>query len=282
MKLARVRCGTAIHLARIENDTAVLVHRESAHPAADALREALAAGIHIATAGDSEVSLDDCELLAPVANPSKFLGIGLNYADHAAESGMPLPESPTIFVKTPNAIIGPDAPIVLDPETCTEVDFEIELAFVIGERASRVPADSAADHILGYTICNDVTARDAQFGDGQWSRSKSFDTFAPLGPWIVSSDAVDVSQLRLTTGINGEVLQDGSTSELVFTPTALVAYLSRYMTLEPGDVITTGTPPGVGFARNPPRFLSHGDEIIMAVEGIGDLRNSVRSRVSET
>lgn len=278
MKIARIRYDECVHLARIEDGTAILLQQESDHPAADVLREALAAGVDLQTADGTEASLADCDLLAPVSNPSKFLGVGLNYADHAAESGMELPNEPTLFVKTTNSIIGPGDTIVLDSGTSAEVDFEVELAFVVGRRARDVSEGSADEHLLGYTICNDVTARDAQFSDGQWTRSKSFDTFAPIGPWIVSTADMDIDDIRLTTRINDELLQDGSTSELVFSPSQLVAYITQFMTLEAGDVITTGTPPGVGFARTPPRFLTSGDEIVMEVEGIGVLRNNVRNR----
>lgn len=278
MKIARIRYDECVHLARIESGTAILLQQESDHPAADVLREALAAGVNLQTADGTAVSLTDCDLLAPVSNPSKFLGVGLNYADHAAESGMELPSEPTLFVKTTNSIIGPGDTIVLDSGTSAEVDFEVELAFVVGRRARDVSEGSADEYLLGYTICNDVTARDAQFSDGQWTRSKSFDTFAPIGPWIVSTADVDIDDIRLTTRINDELLQDGSTSELVFSPSQLVAYITQFMTLEAGDVITTGTPPGVGFARTPPRFLTSGDEIVMEVEGIGVLRNNARNR----
>lgn len=275
MRLARVRQNGDTYLARIEGEAAVLLHRESSHPAADALREALGAGTDLASTSVGEVALEDCRLLSPVSSPSKLLGIGLNYADHAAESNLPLPETPTVFVKTTNAIIGPDESIMVDAATSPQVDYEVELAIVIGRHASGVPEGAARDYILGYTICNDVTARDAQFSDGQWVRSKSFDTFAPIGPWIVGETDVDAHALRLRTVINGETLQDGSTSQLVFSPSELVSYVSHYMTLEPGDVISTGTPPGVGFARTPPRFLTAGDEISMSISGIGELRNRV-------
>jgi 2-keto-4-pentenoate hydratase/2-oxohepta-3-ene-1,7-dioic acid hydratase in catechol pathway len=275
MKLARVAHGGAVHLARIEGDAAVLLAPESVHPAADVLREALAAGLDLD--GDGErVALDDTRLLAPVVNPSKVLGIGLNYADHARESGVEAPATPVVFVKTTNSIVGPGDPIVVREGDTTQADYEAELAVVIGRRARRI-TDDPFRYVLGYTVCNDVSARDAQFAENQWIRAKSFDSFCPLGPWIVTVDEIaDPQALPISCDLSGERLQDSSTAEMIFSVADLVTFLSQTLTLEPGDVIATGTPVGVGFARTPPRFLTDGDEVTVRVEGVGELTNPVK------
>lgn len=276
MRIARIEVNDSVYLARIDKDEhAVLLHRESSHPAADALREAIAAGVALDGEGDGVAR--DYKLLAPVRNPSKFFGVGLNYHDHAREGGFEIPDKPIFFLKTPNTIIGPSDDIRFNSAVSDEVDFEVELALVIGRSVSVGDTDAAGDAILGYTVCNDVTARDAQFSDGQWPRSKCFDTFAPLGPWIVTADSIDPGALRLWSEVSGERMQDGNTSNLVFDPVEIVAYLVRSTSLEPGDMITTGTPAGVGFARTPPRFLLDGDVIEVCVERIGCCTNPVSS-----
>lgn len=268
--------GEAVVLARLEGNSATILHKESDHPAADVLREALALGIDFMSSG-STIPSDELELLAPVVNPSKFLGIGLNYHDHARESNTSLPAAPVVFAKTTNAIVGPEQPIVFRAEYSREVDFEAELAVVVGRRGQGITEQEAKTYIFGYTLCNDVSARDAQFSDGQWVRGKGFDTFGPLGPCIVTSDEVSAEQaLDLKCSVNGELMQKSSTNEMVFSVSYLVSYISRFMTLEAGDVITTGTPHGVGFARTPPRFLQDGDEVVVESSFIGALRNSVR------
>lgn len=275
MKIARVEVDGAAHLARIEDSgAAVLIHQESSHPAADALREALAEGKSLDEVG-KPVPKGDYRLLSPVRNPSKFFGVGLNYRDHAREGGFDVPDRPIFFLKTPNAIVGPGEQVLIRPETTTEVDFEVELALVIGRELSTGDPDEAEQAILGYVVCNDITARDAQFSDQQWPRSKSFDTFGPLGPWIITPDEFDPIGRRLWCDVSGERMQDGTTADLVFTPAEVVSYLARSITLVPGDVITTGTPAGVGFARKPPRFLHHEDWVEAHVDGIGTLRNEV-------
>lgn len=280
MRLARVSTPDgAVHLARLENDgpatSAVLLARESGHPAADVLREALAAGADLSADGE-RVGMTDMRLLAPVIRPSKILAVGLNYRAHAAESAMEEPEAPLLFVKTPNSVVGPGDAIVVDEADTRRADYEVELAAVIGRRARRVTAGTALDHVLGYTVGNDVSARDAQFSDKQWVRAKGFDTFCPLGPWIVTADEiVDPQSLRVTCDVNGRRLQDDSTADMIFPVAELVAYASRFMTLEPGDVILTGTPDGVGFARRPPVYLSPGDTVTVAVDRIGELTNPV-------
>jgi 2-keto-4-pentenoate hydratase/2-oxohepta-3-ene-1,7-dioic acid hydratase in catechol pathway len=274
VKIARVQADGSIYLARIERSgNAVLLREESHHPAADVLREMLAAGPGFDADGPVQ-SPGSFRLLAPVANPSKFIGVGLNYHDHAEEGGNPVPDRPIIFLKGTNSIIGPTDPIRIDTTVTSQVDFEVELAIVIGrETGPLVPPTS--ESILGYTVCNDVTARDAQFSDIQWPRSKSFDTFGPLGPCIVTADSIDPGSLALWSEVSGVRMQNGTTANLIFTPDQVVAYLAQFMTFKPGDVITTGTPAGVGFARTPPRFLSIGDTVEVHVDGIGSCVNLV-------
>jgi 2-keto-4-pentenoate hydratase/2-oxohepta-3-ene-1,7-dioic acid hydratase in catechol pathway len=212
---------------------------------------------------------------APVPRPGKLICIGLNYRDHAAESRMPIPEKPVVFSKFSTAVIAPGEPVVL-PSTSQQVDYEAELAVVIGRRAKHVSADRAYDYVLGYTAFNDVTARDFQFSDGQWQRGKSCDTFAPMGQTIVTTDTItDPHKLSIKLVLNGQTMQDSNTDQLIFGVPALIEFLSASITLEPGDVIATGTPPGVGFARNPPVFLKPGDEMEVLIEGMGGLGNPV-------
>lgn len=274
MKLARVQHLGSRYLARIEDETTVLLAEESQHPAADALREVLASGHDLAAEGD-RVPTSAVRLLSPVRHPSKVLCIGLNYGDHCRETGTEPPTTPIVFSKTTNSIIGPGDDIVLRSLDTTRADYEAELAVVIGRRASRIEKDPLG-YVLGYTACNDVSARDAQFDDGQWLRGKSFDTFCPLGPWIVTTDEIpDPQTLAISCEVSGQRLQDSNTSEMLFGVAELVVYLSRFMTLEPGDVIATGTPFGVGFARTPQRYLQPGDEVTVAVERVGSLTNPV-------
>jgi len=210
---------------------------------------------------------------APPA-PGKIICIGLNYADHAAEAKLALPEQPICFAKWPTALIGPGEAIRL-PSLTAEPDYEAELAVVIGRRATDVAAADAFDHVAGYACFNDVSARDLQRADGQWSRSKSFDTFAPMGPVVPASAIADPQALAIRCIVNGEVLQDGTTADMVFGVAELIAFVSRSTTLLPGDVIATGTPAGVGLAQQPPRFLRPGDEVTVEIEGIGSLTNPV-------
>lgn len=217
----------------------------------------------------------DVTLKAPVLRPQKLIGIGLNYRDHAEESKVPIPKSPLLFGMYANAIVGPEAAIVIPPAT-TQVDYEAELAIVIGARALRVGQEEAVNYVAGYTIVNDVSARDLQFGEKQWTRGKSIDTFAPMGPCMVTrSELGDGSGLVIQLRLNGETLQKSTTSNLIFNVPALVSHISQTMTLEPGDVISTGTPSGVGYVRKPPIFLKQGDVVEIEVEGIGVLKNPV-------
>ena len=214
-------------------------------------------------------------LRAPLMRPPKIICIGLNYREHARETKMELPEVPTIFAKFPNTTIGCGEPIVL-PRNSTKPDYEAELAFVIGKHGRHIPAEHWRDYVFGYTNFNDVSARDFQMRTSQWMIGKTFDTFAPMGPAIVTADEIaDPHTLDIGTIINGEVLQHSNTNDLIFKIPELIAYLSSVFTLEPGDVVATGTPSGVGFARKPPRWLKPGDEVIVRIEGLGDLRNPV-------
>jgi 2-keto-4-pentenoate hydratase/2-oxohepta-3-ene-1,7-dioic acid hydratase in catechol pathway len=221
------------------------------------------------------VPAEDVLLLAPVPRPGKLICIGLNYHDHAAEVGMTPPESPIYFAKFSSCVIGPQEPVPIPPGS-TQTDYEAELAFVIGRRARRVSVANARAHLLGWCCLNDVTARDFQFADGQWTRGKSCEGFAPMGPWIATPATVpDPHVLGIRLRLNGATMQDSSTSRLIFGVDELLAFLSEHVTLEPGDVVATGTPPGIGFARKPPVFLKPGDVMEVEVDGLGTLRNPV-------
>ena len=223
------------------------------------------------------VRSQDAYWFAPVPKPGKIVCIGLNYRDHAVESGMAIPERPVLFSKFSTAVIAPGEPVVL-PKTSQQVDYEAELAVVIGRSAKNVAADRAFDYVLGYTAFNDVTARDFQFGDGQWQRGKSCDTFAPMGQTIVTADVIpDPHKLSIKLTLNGETMQDSNTDRMIFNVPALIEFISQTITLEPGDVIATGTPSGVGFARKPPVFLKPGDEMEVLIEGVGGIGNPVIS-----
>jgi 2-keto-4-pentenoate hydratase/2-oxohepta-3-ene-1,7-dioic acid hydratase in catechol pathway len=221
------------------------------------------------------VSLDEITLLAPIPRPPKFICVGLNYRDHAAESHSEIPNVPTIFSKFSNTVIAPGEPIVL-PKNSTKPDYEAEFAFVIGRGGRHIAAEHWQQHVAGYTIVNDVSARDFQKATSQWLMGKTFDTFAPMGPWITTADEIDNPHaLDIRLAINGESMQNSNTRELIFNIPALVAYLSSVVTLEPGDIVSTGTPAGVGFARRPPRWLRPGDEVVISIQGLGELRNPV-------
>lgn len=221
------------------------------------------------------VPLDSVQLRAPIARPGKITCVGLNYADHAREQGIEPPSSPIFFLKSCNTICGPGDPVVLPPNS-EQPDYEAEFAVVIGKPGRRIPEDKAYEHIAGYMILHDVTARDMQQGDKQWFRGKSCDTFAPTGPWIVTKDEVpDPHNLRISLTLNGTTMQDSSTSNLIFKVPFLVSYLSQSITWETGDLISTGTPPGVGVFRKPPVFIKPGDTMSVTVEKLGTLTNPV-------
>jgi acylpyruvate hydrolase len=214
-------------------------------------------------------------LLAPIPKPGKITCVGRNYAEHAREHGDEPPERPIFFLKSGNTICGPGDPIRLPPNS-SEVDYEAEFAVVIGKRGSRIPEEQAYDYVAGYMVLNDVSARDMQNSDRQWYRGKSCDTFAPIGPWIVTRDEIkDPHNLRISLSLNGETMQDSNTSNLIFNVPYLVSYLSQSATWEVGDLISTGTPPGVGVFRTPQVFLKDGDTVSVTVEKLGTLTNPV-------
>lgn len=219
--------------------------------------------------------LAKARLLAPIPKPGKITCVGLNYADHAREQGHEPPKAPIFFLKSGNTICGPGDAIHLPPNS-SQVDYEAEFAVVIGKRGSRIPEEKAYDYVAGYMILHDVSARDLQFSDGQWYRGKSCDTFAPTGPWIVTRDEIkDPHNLRISLTLNGETMQDSNTSNLIFSVPYLISYLSQSVTWEVGDLISTGTPPGVGVFRKPPVFLKAGDTTSVTVEKLGTLTNPV-------
>jgi 2-keto-4-pentenoate hydratase/2-oxohepta-3-ene-1,7-dioic acid hydratase in catechol pathway len=222
-----------------------------------------------------KLPLSDLKLHAPLPNPPRIFAIGLNYRDHAIESGMAIPTTPVVFFKLTTSVIGPGEAIVL-PKNSTEPDYEAEFAFVIGKGGYRIPASAWREHVYGYTIVNDVSARDVQFSSTQWSMSKSFPTFCPLGPAIVTADEIaDPHQLAIGLSIDGVQLQNSNTRELVFKIPDLIEYLSSITPLLPGDIVSTGTPPGVGLGRNPKRWLRPGESVTVTVEGLGSLTNPV-------
>jgi 2-keto-4-pentenoate hydratase/2-oxohepta-3-ene-1,7-dioic acid hydratase in catechol pathway len=212
----------------------------------------------------------------PVARPSKLVAIGLNYSDHAKESNLPIPAEPVVFMKATSAIVGPNDTVVL-PKGSRKGDWEVELAFVIGKRAKSVSESDAMNYIAGFMICNDVSEREWQTERGPtWDKGKGFDTFAPLGPWLVTRDEMrDPHNLAMWLDLNGKRMQTGNTNTMIFNCNKLVAYVSYCMTLLPGDVITTGTPPGVGLGMKPPLFLKAGDEMRLGIDGLGEQRQKV-------
>ncbi len=278
--------GRAIDLNAVNDARGVLMYRaqsvldfiHAGYAAWENAREALA-WLGDRAIPEATFALDDVKLLAPIPRPGKILAIGLNYRDHARETGAAIPTKPILFAKFPSAVIGPYDAIHVHPDQTQRVDYEAELGVVIGKHASRVRRADALSYVFGYTVLNDVSARDIQkdpeYGK-QWVRGKSFDTFCPMGPAIVSYDEISNPQnLRVRAVLNGAVMQDGTTREMIFDVAALIEYLSHGITLEPGDVIATGTPPGVGDARRPPVYLKKGDVIEIEIQGLGKLINPV-------
>jgi 2-keto-4-pentenoate hydratase/2-oxohepta-3-ene-1,7-dioic acid hydratase in catechol pathway len=220
--------------------------------------------------------LENLKLAAPIENPSKIICVGLNYRDHCEETGTPIPEKPIFFCKFPSSIIGPDQPIYWPLGSSSQVDYEAELAVVIKKTCKGISPEQAWDYIAGYTMLNDISARDAQFADGQWIRGKSFDSFCPLGPFIVTPDEVgDPDNLSIRCRLNGALMQDSNTGKMIFKLPELISYLSQTITLEPGDILSTGTPHGVGFSRKPPVYLKSGDQLEVEIENLGVLKNDV-------
>jgi 2-keto-4-pentenoate hydratase/2-oxohepta-3-ene-1,7-dioic acid hydratase in catechol pathway len=225
--------------------------------------------------GEGQIALDEVRLGPPLLNPPKIICVGLNYLDHAKEAGMPVPERPILFSKWNNSLAGPEDEIPLDG-TSQEVDYEAELCFVVGQRAYRVSEANALDYVAGYMCSNDVSARDLQLrlGGGQWVRGKSLDGFCPIGPYLATKDEIpDSANLRIACRVNGQTLQDSNTAQLIFKVPALLSFISQGITLEPGDIVLTGTPSGVGYSRKEPIFLHPGDICEIEIEGLGILRN---------
>lgn len=229
-------------------------------------------------AGDP-LPLGSVQLAPPVTRPSKIIAIGLNYVDHIQESKGKAPERPLLFAKFPNSLLGHGSRITWSPDITRKVDFEAELTVVMGKTVRSCPEEEAIGAIFGYTCGNDVSARDLQFGDGQWVRGKSLDTFCPIGPWIVTSEEItDPHDLRVASILNGKTMQEGNTGSMLFKIPQLVSFISRHFTLLPGDIILTGTPSGVGAFRDPPVYMKDGDEIVIEIEGIGRLVNTCSVR----
>jgi 2-keto-4-pentenoate hydratase/2-oxohepta-3-ene-1,7-dioic acid hydratase in catechol pathway len=217
----------------------------------------------------------DVRIGSPVKRPSKIICLGKNYTEHVKEGGFDKPELPITFAKAPSALNGPFDPIIL-PQSSLQVDWEVELAVIMGREGKRIPAERAFDYIAGFTIMNDVSGRDVQFGDGQWFRGKSFDSFAPMGPALVTMDEIeDIAALNLTSLVDGEVMQEGNTAEMIFPVPYIVEFLSRDITLNPGDIISTGTPSGVGIFRDPPIVLEPGNVVECRIDKLGALINGV-------
>jgi len=286
MKLATFSTGSGTKLGVISGDKIVEL---GAPGAPSTMLELIQAGPPAwarvearSRAGDApSLPLSSVRLLAPLSNPPKIVAIGLNYMDHCREQNVPVPDRPLVFAKFSSSIIGPGDDIVWDPALTQQVDYEAELGVIIGRRARRVGPEQALDHVFGYTIVNDVSARDLQFPDKQWVRGKSLDTFCPLGPVIVTADEIpDPQALAIKCRVNGRYLQASSTSEMIFGVRELIARLSQSFTFEPGDLIATGTPDGVGVFRKPPVFLQDGDTVIVEIEGIGQLENRARTVTS--
>lgn len=258
----------------------VVQDRDSARmyvPSPLGLREMLLAGFDVTAASPAlrPVPGGHRSSAAPI-QPGKIVAIGLNYRDHAREAGIEPPAEPLVFAKFPSAVIGPGEPIVIDRRHARRVDWEVELAVVIGRRMCGVDTARALDHVFGYTVANDISARDVQFADGQWTRGKSFDTFCPLGPVVVTADEIpDPQAIQLTTRVNGETVQRSSTAEMIFGVAELLAYCSCSFSLEPGDLVLTGTPWGCGEFMTPRRSLQPGDVVEVEAAGIGVLRNPV-------
>lgn len=256
-----------------DDDLHVLKVQPDVQALANPTRRRLAA--RRAERGELETTPEaDVTPMPPVDQPGKIVALGLNYHDHADEQGADVPDRPLLFSKAPTAVTRPGAPIV-HPNGIDQVDYEVELAVVIGRTAHAVDTDEALDHVAGYTICNDVSARDAQFSDEQWFRGKSYDTFAPMGPRLATGPEFDPHSVDVTLRVNGETKQASNTAELIFDVAESIAYISDVLTLDPGDVIVTGTPAGVGIFRDPPDLLEPGDVVEAEIEGIGTLRNPV-------
>jgi 2-keto-4-pentenoate hydratase/2-oxohepta-3-ene-1,7-dioic acid hydratase in catechol pathway len=232
------------------------------------------AAASLARADAAGIPIEEAAYLPPVSDPSKIIAIGLNYRDHATEAGLDAPTQPLVFAKFPNSLLAAGRPIRWDPALATVVDFEAELAVIIGSPTRDVTVENALTHVLGYACCNDVSARDLQFGDGQWVRGKSLDTFFPIGPYLVTTDEIpDPQDLAIRCYVDSNLVQDSNTSKMFFGVAEIISHLSKYFTLYPGDIIATGTPAGVGVFREPQVLLGPGSEVVVEIEGLGRLSN---------
>lgn len=267
MKLTTFSYHGRTRIGIIEGETVVVAAWQ------DTMRQLLRRGVTPSRTYE-RVPLAEAKLHAPLL-PGKIIAIGRNYAEHAAETGSPLPDKPLIFAKFPSSVIGTGDAITWRKSITNEVDWEAELAVVIGRKAREVSEEDALSHVFGYCVANDVSARDLQQKiDTQWTRGKSLDTFCPLGPYIVTRDEIeDPQNLAVKTTVNGKVMQDSNTKNMIFNVKHLISYCSQMFTLEPGDIILTGTPDGVGVGRKPPKFLADGDVVTVSVEGIGEVSN---------
>ncbi|MEZ5077236.1 MAG: fumarylacetoacetate hydrolase family protein [Solirubrobacterales bacterium] len=278
-----------VHLAGPEGPEPALIRKNgvvSLRPtlpaAVSTLDDAITLGaetLHAAAAeldGADATPLADVTLAAPLLRPSKVLCIGMNYRDHADEQGVELPSSPLLFAKLPSALTGPDSTVSWSSELTSQVDWEAELAVVVGRPLREVSPGAALEGVFGYTAANDLSARDIQFADGQWVRGKSLDGFLPLGPALVTADSYDPSAKAIRSRVNGKLMQNSNTDQLIFGVGEILSFLSRAFTLLPGDVVLTGTPAGVGAFREPPIFLGNGDVVEIEIEGLGTLRNLMR------
>lgn len=270
MKLVTFRHNGGTHVGSVSGDSVQVLPFPDMFAALGAGIEGLKAAQPTAT-----LALSDVQILAPIPRPQKLICIGLNYRDHAIESNMEIPKLPTVFNKFATSVIAPGESVVL-PKIAKTPDYEAEFAFVIGKGGRNIAADNWQDHVIGYTIVNDVSARDIQLATSQWLMGKTFDTFAPMGPYITTADEIaDPHNLNISLDLNGVTLQNSNTRELIFKIPELIAYLSSVFTLETGDIVSTGTPAGVGFARKPQVLLKPGDQMVVKVEGLGELANPV-------
>jgi 2-keto-4-pentenoate hydratase/2-oxohepta-3-ene-1,7-dioic acid hydratase in catechol pathway len=273
MRIAQFYEGSRVRLGVVQADTLIPVDFDGD------MIQFIESNRALKLQSNQTIDLNRVTLAAPVTRLSKIIGIGLNYKDHAEEQKAKVPDVPVIFAKFPNTLIGPKEAIAWDAKVTGKVDFEGELAAVIGSRVQNCPESEALEAVFGYTCANDVSARDLQFRDIQLLRGKSLDTFCPLGPWIVTGDEIpNPNSLKIRSWLNGRLMQDGNTSLMIFSIPFLVSFLSRHFTLLPGDVILTGTPRGVGVFRDPPVFMKEGDEVAVEIERVGRLVNTCRNR----
>ncbi|AHF98737.1 5-carboxymethyl-2-hydroxymuconate isomerase [Halostagnicola larsenii XH-48] len=269
--------GTVISLSEAGSSAGIGIPRATTDLLADWRwrRKAELALEYATETGTGAYDADEVTRLEPISDPNKVVCVGLNYRDHAEEGDNPIPDEPVLFSKFPTAVTGPESTVSWDPDLTEKVDYEAELVAVIGREARRVSADEALEHVAGYLVGNDVSARDLQHGDGQWVRGKSLDTFAPIGPDLVTTDEVnDPHDLEIWAEVNGERLQESTTGNLIFGIDELVSFCSQAFTLEPGDLVFTGTPPGVGVYREPPVLLEEGDSVTIGIEEVGELTNT--------